>query len=361
MNILFAGGNGYLPEMTGGVQSSTDHLVRQCAEAGHTVSVLAALFGQSGFGWRQRVKLKLSPSPIVTDRTLGYPVMRAWFPWQEAAAAAVRQARPDVAVVQCHKAALVGEALQALGIPLVVYLRNVEYHELGGDLRTLTNALYIANSEFTARAYAAEYGIESTVIPPTIDPATYRTPTTGECVTFINVYPEKGFEKAVEIAAACPDIPFQFCESWRLDDAHLAAVEATLAPLPNVTFRRRTNDMRSVYGKTRILLAPSKWEEAWGRVASEAQVSGIPVLGSTRGGLPEAIGPGGLTLPYDAPLADWVAALRTMWDDAPRYAALSEDARTHAARPALDPAVQFATFMQVVDNARRPVVDRAAA
>ena len=25
-----------------------------------------------------------------TDRTLGYPVMRAWFPWQDAAGAAVR-------------------------------------------------------------------------------------------------------------------------------------------------------------------------------------------------------------------------------------------------------------------------------
>ncbi|UOM36049.1 glycosyltransferase [Acuticoccus sp. I52.16.1] len=361
MNILFAGGNGYLPEMSGGVQSSTDHLVRQCAAAGHDVSVLAALFGSSTFGLRQRLKLKLSPSPIVTDRTLGYPVMRAWFPWQDAAGAAVRQARPDVAVVQCHKAALVGEALARLGVPVVVYLRNVEYHELGGDLRTLKNARYIANSAFTARAYEAEFGIASTVIPPTIDPAKYTTETTRALVTFVNVYPEKGFEKAVEIARACPDIPFQFCESWRLDDAHLARVKAVLDPLSNVTFRRRTDDMTSVYGRTAILLAPSKWEEAWGRVASEAHCSGIPVLGSTRGGLPEAIGDGGLTLDYDAPLADWVAALRRMWDDAAAYAALSDAARRHAARPAMDPAQQFATFLGVLDDARRPTVDLAAA
>ncbi len=361
MNILFAGGNGYLPEMTGGVQSSTDHLVRQCAAAGHNVSVLAALFGQSTFGLRQRLKLKLSPSPIVTDTALGYPVMRAWFPWEAAANAAVARTRPDVAVVQCHKAALVGEALERLGVPLVVYLRNVEYHELGGDLRTLRNARYIANSDFTARAYRAAFGIESTVIPPTIDPAKYTTRTTRECVTFINVYPEKGFEKAVEIARACPDVPFQFCESWRLDEAHLARVKAILDPLPNVTLRRRTDDMTTVYGRTAILLAPSKWEEAWGRVASEAQCSAIPVLGSTRGGLPEAIGDGGLTLAYDAPLADWFAALRRMWDEAPAYEALSEAARRHAARPQMDPAHQFATFLSVLDDARRPAVDLAAA
>ncbi|RAI03838.1 glycosyl transferase family 1 [Acuticoccus sediminis] len=361
MNILFAGGNGYLPEMSGGVQSSTDHLVRQCAAAGHDVSVLAALFGQSTFGFMQRLKLKLSPLPIVTDRTLGYPVMRAWFPWQEAAGAAVRQVRPDVAVVQCHKAALVGEALQRLGIPLVVYLRNVEYHELGGDLRTLTDAHYIANSEFTARAYKAEFGIDSTVIPPTIDPSKYTTETTREVVTFINVYPEKGFEKAVEIARACPDIPFQFCESWRLDDDHLAKVRATLDPLPNVTFRRRTDDMKSVYGRTAILLAPSRWEEAWGRVASEAQCSGIPVLGSTRGGLPEAIGDGGVTLDYDAPLDAWVGTLKRLWADRTAASALSEAARRHAARPAMDPAHQFATFLSVLEDARRPTLDRQAA
>lgn len=360
MNILFAGGNGYLPEMSGGVQSSTDHLVRQCAAAGHDVSVLAALFGQSAFGLRQRLRLKLSRAPLITDRQPGYKVMRAWFPWQ-AAEAAVRQARPDVAVVQCHKAALVGEALQACGVPLVVYLRNVEYHELGGDLRTLKNARYIANSEFTAQAYKAEFGIDSTVIPPTIDPAKYTTDTSREVVTFINVYPEKGFERAVEIARACPDIPFQFCESWLLGEAHLARVRATLELLPNVTFRRRTGDMKSVYGRTRILLAPSKWEEAWGRVASEAHCSAIPVLGSTRGGLPEAIGPAGVTLSYDAPLADWVDALQRMWSDEAHYAELSAAARHYAARPALDPAHQFQTFLDVLNDASPPALARAAA
>ena len=38
-------------------------------------------------------------------------------------------------------------------------------------------------------------------------------------------------------------------------------------------------DMRSVYAKCRILLAPSVWEEAYGRVVTEAQISGIPVVG----------------------------------------------------------------------------------
>ncbi len=243
---------------------------------------------------------------------------------------------------------------------MVVYLRNVEFHELGGDLRELGSALYIANSEFTARSYAREFGIEATVIPPTINPTQYATPTTGQFVTLINPYEEKGFELAVRLAGACPEIPFLFVESWKLEDDHRARIEETIAPLGNVTLESRTNDMKTIYGRTRILLAPSKWEEAWGRVASEAHCSGIPVVGSRRGGLPEAIGPGGTVLDYDAPLIDWVAAIRQLWNDNKEYERVSSLARGFAARPELDPDRQFVTFFSILDRAVQQRARRAA-
>ena len=109
--------------------------------------------------------------------------------------------------------------------------------------------------------------------------------------------------------------------------------------------------MKTVYGRTKILLAPSKWEEAWGRVASEAHCSGIPVVGSRRGGLPEAIGEGGVVLDYDAPLDDWVGAIRTLWTDKAEYDRLSAAAMKFSERPQLDPKNQFATFLGVLDQA----------
>ena len=189
------------------------------------------------------------------------------------------------------------------------------------------------------------------MIPPTINPAFYSTPTTGEFVTMINPYNEKGFELAVQIARECNEIPFLFVESWMLNDEHRAEIERTLAPLGNATLESRTSDMKTVYGRTRILLAPSKWEEAWGRVASEAHCSGIPVVGSRRGGLPEAIGDGGLVLDYDAPLADWVAAVRRLWSDKVEYERASSAARLFSERPQLNPDRQFATFMDVLNSA----------
>jgi glycosyltransferase involved in cell wall biosynthesis len=350
MRVLFAGGNGYYPEFHGGVQSSTHDLVERLRANGHEAGVLAALFGDGVFGMAARLKLKLGRQGAVIDRFPGYPVVRAWFPW-EAVPFAVSRFAPDVAVVQCHKSVPLGKALEAAGVPVVIYLRNVEFHELAGDLSELKSALYIANSEFTARTYAARFGIRSTVIPPTIDPERYRTATTRQYVTFINPYSEKGFERAVEIAARCPHIPFLFVESWKLDGEHRVAVERTLAGLKNVVLEGRTDDMKSVYGRTKVLLAPSKWEEAWGRVASEAHCSGIPVLGSRRGGLPEAIGKGGVVLDYDAPLDEWIAALTRLWSDESHYERMAAAALDYSRRPEMDPAHQFSTFLGVLERA----------
>lgn len=350
MHILFAGGAGYLPEFSGGVQSSTDHLVRQSIQRGHKASVLAALFGSSPFGLLTRARLKLSPNPGVVDRSVGYDVMRSWAPW-DAVGHAVEKFKPDVALVQCHKAVRVGRALDRHRIPLVVYLRNVEFEELEGDPRELPTARFIANSEFTARTYNDAFGIESTVIPPTIDKKKYRFQTSREFVTLINLYPEKGFDLAIKIAEQCPDIPFLFVESWSLAPAELNRVLAALAPLSNVTFQKRTDDMGTVYGRTKILLAPSKWQEAWGRVASEAHCSGIPVIGSDRGGLPEAIGPGGTILDYDAPLQDWCAAVRDLWNDDAAYQRKSAAAESYSDRPLLDTEDQVTQFLAVMEAA----------
>ncbi len=65
--------------------------------------------------------------------------------------------------------------------------------------------------------------------------------------------------------------------------------------------------MKQVYRSAKLILMPSMWEEAWGRVATEAQFSGIPVIASNRGGLPESVGPGGVLLDPDGPLEPWVA------------------------------------------------------
>ncbi|MGL4237185.1 glycosyltransferase [Tabrizicola sp.] len=350
LNVVFAGGNGYPPQATGGVQSSTHHLATALSARGHTPSVLAPLYGEGWFGLRARMQLKLSGQGFVTDTGLGYPVHRAWFPERQVGAL-LRTARPDVAVVQCHRTVPIGQAFAAAGVPLVIYLRNVEFDELGGDPRDLPNARFIANSSFTARRYAEAFGIDTTVIPPIIDRSLYETKPEGNFVTFIGPVPAKGLDRAIEIATACPEIPFLFVESWLLSPEQRDDLHRRIADLPNIRFEHRTPDMKALFRRTRLLLAPSRWEEAWGRVASEAHCSGIPVVGSSRGGLAEAIGTGGTVLDYEAPLADWVAAVRTLWSEPAAYAKASAAARAYSLRPELDSERQFTTFLSILETA----------
>ena len=76
--------------------------------------------------------------------------------------------------------------------------------------------------------------------------------------------------------------------------------------------------------------------------------------------IPEAIGSGGVVLDYDAPLADWVAAVRRLWNDNREYDRLSGLARSFAGRPELDPDRQFMTFFSILDRAMQQRARQAA-
>jgi glycosyltransferase involved in cell wall biosynthesis len=350
LRVAFAGGNGFPPEDSGGVQSSTDDLARRLLAQGDAPAILAPLYGKGAFGLGARARLKLGREPFAEDRHLGYPAFRAWVP-AEAVGAFARRTRPDVAVVQCRGSVPIAQAFRAAGVPVVLYFRNVEFAELGGDPYRVGASAFIANSRFTAETFREAFGIAAHVIPPTIEPSRFAVESDGSAVLFINPVAEKGLDRALMIAAACPEIPFLFVESWVLTEPARTALERRIASLPNVTFERRKADVRDAFRRARFLLAPSVWREAWGRVASEAQCSGLPVIGSDRGGLPEAIGPGGVVLPADAPFADWVAEVRRLWSDPVHHAALSAAARAHASRPEMDGDRQFRAFRAILANA----------
>jgi glycosyltransferase involved in cell wall biosynthesis len=109
--------------------------------------------------------------------------------------------------------------------------------------------------------------------------------------------------------------------------------------------------MASIYAETRVLLVPSLWEETWGRVATEAQFSGIPVLASDAGGLPEAVGQGGILLRRDTPPEIWADRLRALWGDTAIYREKREAALVHAARPELDIGCQMDELLSITERA----------
>ncbi|MDB5492394.1 MAG: mshA 1 [Micavibrio sp.] len=343
MNILFATAQPFPPQIAGGMQICVDGLIKDLGRRGHHASLLCGLSGKGYLAFRDRILLKVTGRKNVRDSFLGYPVWRGWFPWESVAEITART-RPDVIVVPCGQPARVAIAAKATGIPVVMWLQDVEFGNHGGDFNILGNIPCIANSNFTAERYRNNYNVDPQVIHPVIDAGKYKTETNKKYVTFINPHPYKGVRLALDIAEKCPDIPFAFVESWTLEPADRVYLEERLATLPNVTLHPPVRDMKKIYSQTRILLAPSQWEEAYGRIASEAQFSGIPVIASKRGGLPEAVGPGGILLNADDPAEIWALALQKLWHDEASYAALSEKALEHSKRAALNTETQYQSW-----------------
>jgi glycosyltransferase involved in cell wall biosynthesis len=339
MNILFATPKPMPPEETGGMQSSGHELALSLAQRGHKVSFLCGLLEIGTLGIRARLVIKLLRRKALRDRLLGYPVWRARSA-RETIEYVADQIKPDIIVVMCGQVVPMALAARRTKIPLLLNLQNVELGDHGGSFAELGNIPCVANSRFTADRYRKTFSVEPKVIHPLIDWKKYRTETTRENVTFINPHPLKGVDLAIAVARHCPEIPFSFVESWRLWPGERGAL-GKLAEVPNIKLRAPVSDMRQIYGKCRILLTPSRWEEAYGRVVSEAQFSGIPVVASNRGGLPEAVGSGGILLDPDGPIDKWVSTVKRLWHDDAYYSKLSSAARSYSERPALNESYQL--------------------
>jgi glycosyltransferase involved in cell wall biosynthesis len=123
--------------------------------------------------------------------------------------------------------------------------------------------------------------------------------------------------------------------------------------VPNVVFQRRSDDPKRSYERAKVLIAPCRTDTR-PRVILEAQANGIPVLAADQPSLHEAVGPGGVTVPLDAPIATWADALRSMLE-APRYDELVGAARAHARRDDARTDVIVARFREVLDDTVRRV------
>lgn len=335
MRLLFIMAQAYFPRQAGGMQVVTRDLARQFAGRGHDIGIAAEMSLRGLAGAASAARAVLNGGNHALEAYDGIPVYRARKIGTKLAGI-LRAFRPDCVIVQSMDALGIARAVADRRIPVVVCWHDVETHRLSGTPVGLP-ARFVANSEFTAAVYKEAFGIESAVVPPLILADRYRVAAwaPGQ-VTFVNPVADKGRDIAFAVAEACPDIPFEFVESWILSDADRTALLERLRALPHARFTPHQEDMRPIYARTKILLAPSQWREAWGRVASEAHVNGIPVVASRIGGLPESVGPGGILLPPDAPVAEWVAALRSLWDDPARFKALSALCADYARREALD-------------------------
>lgn len=349
MRILFAAKHLHFPQGAGGLERNTHELCLRLLQQGVTPAVVCNLQpDRSMISLTNRLTRKVTPwQRFPVDGQLGYKVYRGWEA-DDGAAEVVGRFKPDVVIAQSAAPVPLVQSFQPSGLPLMAYFHEALRPSDAAALRQMGDIGLLANSEFTAKKMRDASGFEPAVVIPLVDPEFYKAETNPERVLFVNTVPRKGLEIAFGLAQGRPDVQFDFVLSWILKPHQVEAITARARACGNVTLHPPTNDMRLLYRSARLVLAPSIVEEAWGRVVTEAHVNGIPVLTSDRGGLPEAVGPGGLTVSPESPPSAWGAAFSQLWDDEAEHARFSAAAREFSKRPRIQPDVIVAKFIHEV-------------
>lgn len=188
--------------------------------------------------------------------------------------------------------------------------------------------LIISNSNYMRDELLRKRHLNSVNIPPLIEAneaAGQATPSSREYITLVGLDPWKGGGLALKLAGAMPQRQFLFVTGNRANSRLLAQASR----LDNIELAGWTDDMSEHYLRTRLIIMPSVWSEPFGRVAVEAGRFQIPTIATATGGLPEAIGNGGILLPGESRKSAWAGAIESL-DDEAKYSHLASQAAEHA-------------------------------
>ena len=183
----------------------------------------------------------------------------------------------------------------------------------------------------------AGWGGPSIVCHPPTWPDDHRVDQRGREITMVNCSQDKGIKTAWRCAEAMPEHRFLGVTGGY---GHQVVPRSR-----NFEVIPTQRDMRTVWARTRILLAPSAYE-TWGMVGVEAMCSGIPVIAHPTPGLRESLADAGIFVDRDD-TDGWVAAIERL-DDPDEYAAAS--GRAFARVRQLDPRKSLRRFAKAVEG-----------
>ena len=332
MKLLFATGRPFFPDLFGGAERSMHGALTGLLGCGHQCEGLAT-HGQ--FLGRSLLTLKrsLSQSRIYStcDLKAGFPMWRtrSWM-LHQAFTERLRIYKPEIVFTQLSSAGKLAEWSLQAGIRPFIFIRDMA--DVPFDRTTTENKeiRFIANSVSTASWANEKFSINASVVYPSVDVSKFKVASNPEYITFINPVKEKGVDLAILIAKCLPNLKFLFVESWPLDREQMNYLSAQIRDTKNIVFWRRRMNVQSIYDVTKLLIVPSLWQEAFGRVIIEAQACGIPVIGRDIGGIPEAIGRGGFTLSEHAGADEWSRTIESVIENKTMMNELSRSAISNA-------------------------------
>ena len=200
----------------------------------------------------------------------------------------------------------------------------------------------IYNSDESKRLL--DYKHEGFVLPPPVDWRHYEGER-GDAYTLINLNENKGSDIFYRLAEYYPKKRFIGVKGSYDEQLTGKILDVELVPMEgaekhyrkvkkvdktpgNVEIWEKQTDIRKVYKQTKVLLMPSRYE-SYGRTATEAMSSGIPVVCTATFGLVENCGQAGVYIQDRDNLKEWIDAIDKL-DKKSEYDKASKKAKERA-------------------------------
>ncbi len=254
------------------------------------------------------------------------------------------EVQPDLVIAQ--KPPVIYSNPTGGSTPIITFVRDLDYidsYEYTSPLTHFYNSpfvaikrrwmlrllrksdLVIANSRFMVSKYE-EFGVKCRVVYPFIERKDYCAEGNIErcCIGMVaaGLSSYKGVDIFLKIARRMPGERFMLA----------GRKESTFDIPENVEYLGWQPDVKGVLARLKLLLVPSRGEEAFGRTPIEAGINGIPSIVSNRGGLKEAVGNGGIVIDEYTNVDRWVDTIRQLLSNQNRYDYLSRKAVENAKR-----------------------------
>jgi glycosyltransferase involved in cell wall biosynthesis len=220
-------------------------------------------------------------------------------------------------------------------------------------VRIARSSVNIAVSE----AVAAEVGSPCYVIPSPYNHSAYQQSNygvrRGDLVFVGRLVSDKGVDVALRALALLKPVglkPHLTIIGDGPERNALAALVGKLGISDQVTFTGiiPATEVANILNQHKILLVPSLWKEPFGLVAVEGIACGCVVIGSSGGGLPEAIGPCGVVFP-NGDVAMLAQQIRHLLMDSAKLKELQNAGASHVAKH--DPVAVAQAFIRVFEAA----------
>jgi glycosyltransferase involved in cell wall biosynthesis len=170
---------------------------------------------------------------------------------------------------------------------IYMFMELIPFYIYKSDLKkAIIKSEVICNSQYMSQKLFKLYAKKSNVLYPFIDETrlkeefkSLKDTIQEKGIVFVGDAIIKGVEIAKNIAQNLPEKKFYFFSRYVTNEK----IDKNITYIP---WQKREVD---IYKYAKIVIVPSIWEEAYGRVSREAYVLNIPVLVSNIGGLPESV------------------------------------------------------------------------